>query len=183
MPVAAWTWAMPWPINPAPATKTRPMGCAMASMVRGRPSPMRPTPGGVGPLRPIDLVDQPVRGGDRIEAMARRPRRRAPRSGRACAAAEPRRARGGRRSRGPGSRRGRDAPRTSSPSARPPGVDGAREQRRDSLTGRCGREQDVRGGLPGPDVAIVGVGARPGATSIARSGCARPARRQADRPC
>ena len=68
-PIAAWTWAMPWPINPAPATKTRPMGCAMASMVRGRPSPMRPTPGGDGPLRAIDLVEQPVRRGIRIEAV------------------------------------------------------------------------------------------------------------------
>ena len=38
LPIAAWTWPMPWPINPAPATKTRSMGCAMASMVRGRPS-------------------------------------------------------------------------------------------------------------------------------------------------
>ena len=25
LPMAAWTWAIPWPISPAPATKTRSM--------------------------------------------------------------------------------------------------------------------------------------------------------------
>ena len=34
MPIAAWTWAMPWPISPAPATKTRSISVAMAAMVR-----------------------------------------------------------------------------------------------------------------------------------------------------
>ena len=38
-PIAAWTWAMPCPISPAPATKTRSIELAMATMVRGRSLP------------------------------------------------------------------------------------------------------------------------------------------------
>ena len=35
LPMAAWTWAMPWPISPAPATKTR--SIVIAGSVPGRP--------------------------------------------------------------------------------------------------------------------------------------------------
>ena len=40
-PIAAWTWAIPWPISPAPATKTRSIELAMPTMVRwsGRSAP------------------------------------------------------------------------------------------------------------------------------------------------
>ncbi len=49
LPIAAWTWAMPWPISPAPATKTRSIGSRHGvRWYAARPSPRRPDADGDG---------------------------------------------------------------------------------------------------------------------------------------
>ena len=70
---------MPWPISPAPATKTRSISVAMRSMVRGA---RRSVPGwgaragflaaddAASPLR-IDVAEQLIRGRVRVEPVLR----------------------------------------------------------------------------------------------------------------